>query len=111
MIDRAPVPTANEIASDYLKLHNGDVAAALADLRTVAASVGPYTKILGAIAILTAKDNGYIAFYRGKQIEVRASTLLDARDKAAKIFKAKPWEVTAVLAEANGVPVVHTPSF
>ena len=55
--------------------------------------------------------NGYIAFYKGKSIEVNADTQLQARDLAAKEFKAKKaWEVTAVLAEKNGVQVVHSTS-
>lgn len=53
--------------------------------------------------------NGYICFYRGKKIEVVADTLLQARDKAALQFKAKkPYEVTVVLAEKDGVPVTHS---
>lgn len=53
--------------------------------------------------------NGYVCFWRGKRIEVFASTLLEARDKAAKIFKAKKaYDVTAVLAVKDGQPVVHT---
>ena len=59
------------------------------------------------------KLNGYICFYRGKRIEVRAATLLAARDKAAAQFKArKAYEVTAVLAEtADGNTVVHIADF
>lgn len=54
--------------------------------------------------------NGYIAFYRGKQREVTAPTSYDAQRKAAELFKArKTHEVTVVLAEIDGVPVVHQP--
>jgi hypothetical protein len=43
---------------------------------------------------------GYIAFYKGKRIEVRALRSYDAQREAAKIFKAKKsYEVTVVLAE------------
>ncbi len=53
--------------------------------------------------------NGYIAFYRGKQIEVHAETSYDAQKKAAAQFKAKKsYEVTVVLAEKDGKPVVHS---
>lgn len=53
--------------------------------------------------------NGYICFYKSKKIEVYASTLLEARDKAAVAFKAKrAWEVTPYLAEKNGDPVIHS---
>ncbi len=52
--------------------------------------------------------NGYIAFYKGKRLEVMAETLLAARDKAAKEFKAKKaWEVNIALAEINGNQVTH----
>lgn len=53
--------------------------------------------------------NGYIAFYRGKQIEVHANTSYEAQQRAAAIFKArKPYEVTVVLAERDGKQVTHT---
>jgi hypothetical protein len=53
--------------------------------------------------------NGYIAFYRGKQIEVYAPTSYEAQTKAAAIFKAKKsYEVTVMLAERDGEQVVHT---
>lgn len=56
--------------------------------------------------------NGYICFYRGKQVEVYADTSLEAQRQAACLFKAKKqYEVTPVLAEKNGTPVVHTPDF
>lgn len=54
--------------------------------------------------------NGYICFYKAKQLEVHADTQLQARDKAAAHFKArKAWEVTAILAEKDGAPVIHAP--
>jgi hypothetical protein len=53
--------------------------------------------------------NGYIAFYRGKRAEVYAETSYEAQQKAAIVFKAKKsYEVTVMLAEKNGVEVVHT---
>lgn len=53
--------------------------------------------------------NGYICFFKNKKLEVYAKTTIEARDKAASIFKAKKaYEVTAVLAEKGGEPVVHT---
>ena len=53
--------------------------------------------------------NGYIAFYRGKRIEVRADTSYLAQQKAAVVFKArKAHEVTVVLAELGNTAVVHT---
>lgn len=56
--------------------------------------------------------NGYIAFYKGKQMEVYAETSLQAQQEAAKKFKAKKaYEVTVMLAEKEGEQVTHTPDF
>lgn len=55
--------------------------------------------------------NGYIAFYKGKKIEVYAESSYKAQVKAAEILKArKSYEVTVVLAEKDGQPVVHSTS-
>ena len=54
--------------------------------------------------------NGYVAFYRGKRMEVEAKTSYEAQQTAAKAFKAKKsYEVSVVLAETGGQPVVHAP--
>ncbi len=46
------------------------------------------------------QENGYIAFYKNKQMEVYAKTSYEAQQKAAKDFKAKKsYEVTVVLCE------------
>lgn len=56
--------------------------------------------------------NGYIAFFNGKRIEVYANTSYEAQQKAAAILKAKKaYEVTVMLAERAGEPVVHTADF
>lgn len=53
----------------------------------------------------------YIAFYKGKEIEVKALRSYDAQLAAAKIFKArKSHEVTVVLAAKGDEPVVHNPA-
>jgi hypothetical protein len=53
----------------------------------------------------------YIAFYKGKQIEVKALRSYDAQEAAAKIFKArKSYEVTVMLAAKDDEPVVHDPA-
>jgi hypothetical protein len=53
--------------------------------------------------------NGYIAFYRGKRIEVYANTSYEAQTKAAAAFKArKSYEVTVMLAEKDGQQVTHS---
>lgn len=57
----------------------------------------------------TDGKNGYVAFYKGKRIEVYADTSYEAQKKAADIFKAKKsWDVHVVLAEVGGKPYVHT---
>lgn len=56
--------------------------------------------------------NGYIAFYKGKRVEVHADTSYDAQQKAAKLLGVKKtYEVTVMLAEKNGEQVTHTPDF
>lgn len=58
------------------------------------------------------KACGYIAFYNGKQVEVRADTSLEAQKLAAAYFRCKqPYKVTVVLAEINSKPVEHKPDF
>lgn len=53
--------------------------------------------------------NGYIAFYKGKKLEVHASTSYEAQKKAADQFKAKKsYEVTVMLAEKDGKQVTHS---
>jgi len=58
----------------------------------------------------TPSLNGYIAFYKGKQAEVYASTSYEAQTKAAASFKArKQYEVSVHLAEKPlGTPVIHS---
>ena len=58
------------------------------------------------------KAYGYIAFHKGKKIEVMADTSLEAQRLAAHYWRVKkPYEVTVVLAEKNGEQVTHTPTF
>ena len=54
--------------------------------------------------------NGYIAIYKGKQIEVYAETSYKAQLKAAEVFKAKKsYEVTVMLCERpDSSEVIHT---
>jgi len=53
--------------------------------------------------------NGYICFYRGKQVEVRAASSYAAQQKAAVLLNAnRTYEVSVVLAEKGGEPVVHS---
>lgn len=56
--------------------------------------------------------NGYLAFYKGRKAEIHADTSYEAQQKAAAFFKAKrSHEVTVVLCEKQGTPVIHTPDF
>ena len=56
--------------------------------------------------------NGYIAFYKGKRIEVTAETSNKAQIKAADIFRArKSYEVTVMLAEKDGEQIIHIADF
>jgi cation transport regulator ChaB len=59
--------------------------------------------------------NGYICFYQEERLEVHADTLYQAKLKAWEQFKEKhprrkikASDVTAHLAQKNGVPVIHT---
>jgi hypothetical protein len=57
-------------------------------------------------------ENGYVAFYKGKRMELYAKTQYEAQLKAAKAFGAKKsWDVNVVLAEVGGKQVVHNASF
>lgn len=52
--------------------------------------------------------NGYIAFYNGKQVEVRAETLYRAKQMALDLLKPPKSQrhmVSVVLAEKDGEPV------
>jgi hypothetical protein len=56
--------------------------------------------------------NGYKAFYKGREIEVRASTSYEAQTVAAALFKArKAYDVAVMLCEKQGEQVTHAPSF
>lgn len=56
--------------------------------------------------------NGYIAFFRGKKIEVEAKSTYEAQQIAAKKFGARrESDVTVMLAEKDGKPVKHDPMF
>ena len=56
-------------------------------------------------------ENGYIAFYNGKQIEVYASSSYAAHCQAVKLLKVKKSQdhmVTVVLCEKDEEQVTHT---
>ncbi len=58
--------------------------------------------------------NGYVCFYNGKRHEVKAKTSFDAHKQAVAFFKpprSKMYTVSVMLAEIDGVPVVHTADF
>lgn len=54
--------------------------------------------------------NGYIAILKGKKIEVRAESLLEAKKIAAQQLKATKRQLgmlVVMLAEKDGQPVIH----
>ena len=54
--------------------------------------------------------NTYIAFYKGRKIEVEAETTYGAQKKAAESFNArKSYDVDVFLVEKDGLPVTHLP--
>ena len=53
----------------------------------------------------------YIAFYKGKQLTVKALRSFDAQEIAAKQFKAKKsYEVTVMLVAKDDEQVTHDPA-
>ena len=63
------------------------------------------------------EENGYIAFFKGQQIEIYASGIFQAKEKALAEFKKKYPKIKDFhmlhvhLAEKDGKAVVHTPDF
>ena len=58
--------------------------------------------------------NNYVAFYGGRELEVVAHTLAEAKRLAAEQFRLPParvWKVAVVLAAKNGKPVTHIADF
>ena len=56
--------------------------------------------------------NTYTAFYKDKELQVEAKTSLAARDKAAKLFKARQaYKVVVILTAKNGQEVTHIADF
>lgn len=75
-------------------------------------AITPYLKSWAYEQEKHKKANGYIAFYKGKQVEVMADTSLEAQTLAANYFRCKKhYEVTVMLAEKHGQPVIHAPDF
>jgi hypothetical protein len=56
--------------------------------------------------------NGYVAFYKGKKVDVNADTMYGAQKTAAKYFNAKKeYDVNVVLAEVDGKQYIQSTSF
>lgn len=52
--------------------------------------------------------NGYLAFYKGKKMEIFAATSYEAQQKAALAFRAKKsYDVTVMICEKDSEQVVH----
>jgi hypothetical protein len=59
---------------------------------------------------MTSTICGYVGFYKSKRIEVYSTTSYEAQKKIASMLGVKQsWKVDVILAEKNGVPVVHLP--
>jgi len=68
--------------------------------------------MLKSAAPIGSGENGYIARYKNKRVEVMADTQYEAQQVAAKHFRArKPYEVSVMLAEKGGKQVTHMPLF
>lgn len=55
--------------------------------------------------------NGYKAFYNGKEADIYAETLLEAKEKAVAKFKppkSKRHMVSVVLCEKDGETILHS---
>lgn len=53
--------------------------------------------------------NKFTAIYKGRTIEVEASSSYMAQQKAAAIFKTKkPWLIALMATVVDGKPVVHS---
>jgi hypothetical protein len=56
--------------------------------------------------------NGYVAFYKGKKVDVNADTMYGAQKTAAKYFNAKKeYDVNVVLAEIDGKQYIQSTAF
>ena len=56
--------------------------------------------------------NGYVGFYKGKRYETYADTSYHAQQQIAKEHGIKTkdaWQITVILAEKEGQPVIHRP--
>jgi hypothetical protein len=57
-------------------------------------------------------QNGYICFHKNKQYEIYAGSTFEAQKKcAAQNHIKKGYEISVILAEKDGKPVIHIPSF
>jgi hypothetical protein len=53
--------------------------------------------------------NSYKAFYKNKQLDIKANTSYEAQKQASVLFKAKKsYDVTVVLCEINNKQVIHS---
>lgn len=52
---------------------------------------------------------GYVCFFKGRSIEVYATSSYQAQKKAAAVFQtAKPYMVVVMLAEKNGIGILNS---
>ncbi len=56
--------------------------------------------------------NGYVAFYKGKRVEIFEETLYRAKlqaQKELKVSDSQAWKIAIVLAEKDGELTTHIP--
>ncbi len=57
-------------------------------------------------------QNGYICLHKNKQYEIYADTTYEAQKKCAQQYGIKKsYDISVYLAEKDGQPVTHIPSF
>ena len=72
----------------------------------------PILKKAEEVFVESEGKNLYFAMYKGKKINIKANTQLEAQQKAAKYFKArKSYDVTVMLLKVGDREVIHTPDF
>ena len=70
------------------------------------------TPIIEADGTKKGGKYGYVGFYKSKRGEVYADSSYEAQQKLAKKLGAKKeYEVSVTLAEKDGKPVIHFPSY
>jgi hypothetical protein len=96
-------------ASDYYGLHGRDTHTVETLDGRILSDSGDEMADGGEIG---SGKNGYVAFYKGKKVDVKADSMYGAQKTAAKYFNAKKeYDVNVVLAEVDGKQYVQSTAF